>query len=68
MYLNDIFTIAANLTGMPALSLPCGFTRGGLPVGLQLQGNYFDEARLLAIGHRFQQATDWHARRPAVAP
>ena len=68
MYLNDIFTIAANLTGMPAVSLPCGFTRAGLPIGLQLQGNYFDEARILAIGHRFQQATDWHARRPAPAP
>ncbi|MGE5168759.1 MAG: Asp-tRNA(Asn)/Glu-tRNA(Gln) amidotransferase subunit GatA [Rudaea sp.] len=66
MYLNDIFTIAANLTGMPAISLPCGFTRAGLPIGLQLQGRYFDEARILAIGHRFQQATDWHARAPAL--
>jgi aspartyl-tRNA(Asn)/glutamyl-tRNA(Gln) amidotransferase subunit A len=64
MYLNDIFTVAANLTGMPAMSIPCGFTRDGLPVGLQLQGHHFDEARLLAVAHRFQQATDWHLRAP----
>jgi len=64
MYLNDIFTIAANLTGMPAMSLPCGFTAGGLPIGLQLQGRYFDEARILDVAHRYQQATDWHVRTP----
>ena len=68
MYLNDIFTIAANLTGMPALSIPCGLSRQRLPIGLQLQASYFDEARMLNVAHRFQQATDWHARRPAVAP
>ena len=67
MYLNDIFTIAANLTGAPALSIPCGFTADGLPIGLHLQGNYFDEARLLDVAHRYQQATDWHARAPAMA-
>ena len=65
MYLNDIFTIAANLTGMPAISIPCGFTPDGLPIGLQLQGNHFDDARLLNVAHRFQQATDWHRRTPA---
>jgi aspartyl-tRNA(Asn)/glutamyl-tRNA(Gln) amidotransferase subunit A len=64
MYLNDIFTIAANLTGMPAMSIPCGFTSESLPVGLQLQGNHFSEARLLAVAHRYQQATDWHTRVP----
>jgi aspartyl-tRNA(Asn)/glutamyl-tRNA(Gln) amidotransferase subunit A len=64
MYLNDIFTIAANLTGAPAMSIPCGFTSTGLPIGLQLQGDYFDEARLLDVAHRYQRATDWHARRP----
>ena len=64
MYLNDIFTVAANLTGAPALSIPCGFTRGGLPIGLQLQGDYFAEARLLDIAHRYQQATEWHLRAP----
>ena len=65
MYLSDIFTIAANLVGAPAMSIPCGFTGDGLPVGLQLQGDYFSEARLLAIAHRFQQATDWHRHVPA---
>ena len=64
MYLNDIFTIAANLTGAPALSIPCGFTRAGLPIGLQIQGSAFAEARLLDVAHRYQRATDWHARRP----
>jgi len=65
MYLNDIFTIAANLTGAPALSIPCGFDRSGLPIGLQLQGPAFTEAKLLDVAHRFQQATDWHRRFPA---
>jgi len=66
MYLNDIFTIAANLTGAPALSMPCGFTKGGLPIGLQVQGDYFAESLILNVAHRFQQATDWHARRPPM--
>jgi aspartyl-tRNA(Asn)/glutamyl-tRNA(Gln) amidotransferase subunit A len=64
MYLSDIYTIAVNLAGLPGMSVPCGFA-GGLPVGLQLVGNYFAEARLLNVAHRFQQATDWHSRRPA---
>jgi len=64
MYLNDIFTVAANLTGMPAMSIPCGTTTGGLPIGLQLQANHFAEARLLQVAHRFQQVTDWHLRAP----
>ena len=63
MYLSDIYTIAVNLAGLPAMALPCGFA-GGLPVGLQLIGNYFDEARLLNVAHRYQQATDWHQRCP----
>ncbi len=63
MYLSDIFTIAANLAGLPGLSLPVGFA-GGLPVGLQLLGDHFAEDRLLNVGHRYQQATDWHRRRP----
>jgi aspartyl-tRNA(Asn)/glutamyl-tRNA(Gln) amidotransferase subunit A len=67
MYLNDIFTVAGNLTGTPAISIPGGFSRSGLPIGLQLQANYFEEARLLEIAHRFQQATDFHARAPRVA-
>jgi aspartyl-tRNA(Asn)/glutamyl-tRNA(Gln) amidotransferase subunit A len=64
MYLNDIFTIAGNLTGTPAMSIPCGFTRAGLPIGLQIQGDYFSEARILDVAHRYQQVTDWHARAP----
>lgn len=67
MYLSDIFTLAVNLAGLPGLSLPCGFGNGNLPVGLQLIGNHFDEARLLNVAHRYQQATDWHQRRPALA-
>ncbi len=66
MYLNDIFTIAANLTGAPALSIPCGFDRNGLPIGLQIQGHAFDEATVINVAHRFQQATDWHTRAPAL--
>ncbi len=66
MYLNDIFTIAGNLTGAPAISIPVGFTRAGLPIGLQLQGPNFAEARVLDVAHRFQQATDWHTRSPAA--
>ncbi|MEQ1440197.1 Asp-tRNA(Asn)/Glu-tRNA(Gln) amidotransferase subunit GatA [Fontimonas sp. SYSU GA230001] len=63
MYLNDIYTIAANLAGIPAMSLSCGFV-DGLPVGLQLMGNYFDEARLLNAAHQYQQATDFHTQMP----
>jgi len=64
MYLNDIYTIPANLAGLPGLSVPCGFDAKGLPVGLQMIGNYFAEAKMLGIAHQFQQATDWHTRMP----
>ena len=64
MYLNDIYTIGANLAGLPALSMPCGFA-GGLPVGVQLIGPHFGEAKLLNAAHRFQLATDWHLKTPA---
>jgi len=64
MYLEDIFTIALNLAGLPGMSIPCGQI-DNLPVGLQLIGNYFDEAKLLNAGHKFQQATDWHQQAPA---
>ncbi len=66
MYLQDIYTIAVNLAGLPGLSLPCGRGANDLPVGLQLIGNYFDEARLLQAAHGFQQATDWHLRSPEL--
>ena len=63
MYLNDIYTIAANLAGIPAMSLSCGFV-DGLPVGMQLMGNFFDEARMLNAAHQYQQATDFHRQLP----
>ena len=63
MYLSDIYTIAVNLAGLPGMSIPAGFA-DGLPVGLQLIGNYFDEARLLNVAHRYQQVTDWHRQAP----
>ncbi|MEZ5494997.1 MAG: Asp-tRNA(Asn)/Glu-tRNA(Gln) amidotransferase subunit GatA [Pseudomonadales bacterium] len=64
MYLEDIYTIATNLAGLPGMSLPCGLV-DNKPVGLQIIGNYFDEARMLNVAHRFQQVTDWHAQQPA---
>jgi aspartyl-tRNA(Asn)/glutamyl-tRNA(Gln) amidotransferase subunit A len=64
MYLSDIYTIAVNLAGLPGLSLPCGTGAGGLPVGLQIIGNYFEEARMLNAAHQYQCATDWHLRSP----
>ncbi len=65
-YLADIFTLPASLAGLPGMSLPAGFGEGGMPVGLQLIGNHFDEARLLHVAHAFQQVTDWHRRIPAA--
>ena len=64
MYLSDIFTIAVNLAGLPALSLPAGFTRSGLPIGVQLIGNYFAESRLLNVAHQMQLNSDWHTQVP----
>jgi len=63
MYLSDINTLAVNLAGLPGMSIPAGFA-AGLPVGLQLIGNYFDEGRLLSVAHQYQQHTDWHRRAP----
>jgi aspartyl-tRNA(Asn)/glutamyl-tRNA(Gln) amidotransferase subunit A len=68
MYLGDIFTVPASLAGLPCLSIPCGFDGKGLPVGLQLMGNYFAEAELLGIAHRYQQGTDFHLRVPKETP
>jgi len=64
MYLNDLYTVSANLSGLPGLSMPCGFA-DGLPVGVQLVGRAFDESRLLNVAHQFQQATDWHQSMPS---
>ncbi|HEY9118794.1 MAG TPA: Asp-tRNA(Asn)/Glu-tRNA(Gln) amidotransferase subunit GatA [Marinobacter sp.] len=63
MYLEDVFTVAINLAGLPAMSVPAGFVEG-LPVGLQIIGDYFSEARLLNAAHQYQQVTDWHQREP----
>ncbi len=64
-YLADIFTLPASLAGLPGMSLPAGFGAHGMPVGLQLIGNYLQESRLLNAAHRFQQATDFHDAKPA---
>jgi aspartyl-tRNA(Asn)/glutamyl-tRNA(Gln) amidotransferase subunit A len=64
MYLSDIYTIPVNLAGTCAMSLPCGFSTNGLPIGLQLIGKPFDEATLLHTAHAFEQATEWHQRKP----
>jgi aspartyl-tRNA(Asn)/glutamyl-tRNA(Gln) amidotransferase subunit A len=63
-YLADIFTLPGSLAGLPGMSIPVGFGEGGMPVGMQLLGNYLQEARLLNAAHRFQQATDWHEQKP----
>ncbi len=64
MYLNDLYTIPANLAGLPGMSLPCGFDSRRLPIGLQLVGDYFSEAKMLNVAHQYQRVTDWHARKP----
>jgi len=64
MYLSDIYTIAVNLAGLPGMSVPCGFGDDGRPVGLQIIGDYFSEARMLNVAHQYQLATDWHRRVP----
>ncbi|MCA9213468.1 MAG: Asp-tRNA(Asn)/Glu-tRNA(Gln) amidotransferase subunit GatA [Planctomycetales bacterium] len=64
MYLQDLYTVSANLAGIAAISVPCGISKSGLPIGLQLQAPPFEEERLLRAAHMFQQATDWHTKRP----
>ena len=66
MYLADIYTLSLNLAGLPGMSVPCGFSADQRPIGLQIIGNYFDEARLLQIAHAFQSVTDWHQRKPEI--
>lgn len=67
MYLGDIYTLAVNLAGLPAINAPVGFDKDSLPVGLQLIGNYWSESQLLSIVHQYQQNTDWHSKRAAIA-
>jgi aspartyl-tRNA(Asn)/glutamyl-tRNA(Gln) amidotransferase subunit A len=67
MYLSDIYTISANLAGIAGVSVPCGFTANGLPIGLQIQAAPFEEEKLLRIARMYERATDWHARRPTFA-
>ena len=66
MYLNDIYTVSGNLAGIPGVSIPCGFTAGNLPIGLQLLGPAFSEELLLRVGRMYERATDWHTRAPAA--
>jgi aspartyl-tRNA(Asn)/glutamyl-tRNA(Gln) amidotransferase subunit A len=66
MYLSDIYTIAVNLAGLPGMSVPAGFGANGRPVGLQIIGNYFSEAKMLNVAHQYQLATDWHTRLPPL--
>jgi len=67
MYLEDIYTLALSLAGLPGLSLPCGFDAAGLPIGLQIMGRAFDEVTVLRVAHAYEAASDWHTRRPALA-
>ncbi len=66
MYLSDIFTINVNLAGLPGMSLPCGFTRSGLPIGMQLIAKHFEEEKMLRAAYAYEQATEWHRRRPKL--
>jgi aspartyl-tRNA(Asn)/glutamyl-tRNA(Gln) amidotransferase subunit A len=66
MYLFDLYTVVTNLAGIGGISIPCGFSRSGLPIGLHLQAPPFEEERLLRAAHMYQQATDWHERRPRL--
>ncbi len=66
MYLSDIFTISVNLAGLPAISLPCGFSRAGLPIGLQLIGRAFEEETVLRAAHAYEQSAQWHQKKPTI--
>jgi aspartyl-tRNA(Asn)/glutamyl-tRNA(Gln) amidotransferase subunit A len=66
MYLMDIFTISANLAGIPGMSVPCGFSKEGHPIGLQLMGKHFNEEMLFKVAYNFEQATDFHKKKPTL--
>ena len=65
MYLSDIFTVSANLAGIPAMSIPMGFKKN-MPLGLQIIGNHFDESKILSLANYFQKLTDWHKKKPIL--
>ncbi|HCD37612.1 MAG TPA: Asp-tRNA(Asn)/Glu-tRNA(Gln) amidotransferase GatCAB subunit A, partial [Candidatus Omnitrophica bacterium] len=66
MYLSDIYTISVNLAGIPAISVPCGLSKAGLPVGLQIIAKAFDEEMLLKVAHAYEQSTPWHKEKPKI--
>ena len=66
MYLSDIFTLSANLAGIPGMSVPCGFTSDGLPIGLQIMGDHFNEEMLFKVAHGFEGATEFHKKKPKL--
>jgi len=66
MYLSDVFTLSANLAGIPGMSVPCGFSKKGLPIGLQIMGSHFNETALLQVGYNFEKATDFHKQKPTL--
>ncbi|MCX5702104.1 MAG: amidase, partial [Candidatus Omnitrophica bacterium] len=66
MYLSDIYTISANLAGIPGISIPCGFTKKGLPVGLQILSKHFNEEMLFKVAYAYEQNTPWHKMRPKI--
>jgi aspartyl-tRNA(Asn)/glutamyl-tRNA(Gln) amidotransferase subunit A len=66
MYLSDIYTISINLAGLPAISVPCGFSKAGLPIGMQLIGRAFEEETLLRAAHAYEQSTQWRLKKPNI--
>jgi aspartyl-tRNA(Asn)/glutamyl-tRNA(Gln) amidotransferase subunit A len=66
MYLSDVFTISVNLAGIPAIALPCGFSGAGLPIGMQVIGRAFDEETILRVAHAYEQAAQWHLKKPTI--
>jgi aspartyl-tRNA(Asn)/glutamyl-tRNA(Gln) amidotransferase subunit A len=66
MYLSDVFTISVNLAGLPAIALPCGFSKTGLPIGVQLIGRAFEEETVLRAAHAYEQSAQWHLKRPMI--
>ncbi|MDL1964842.1 MAG: Asp-tRNA(Asn)/Glu-tRNA(Gln) amidotransferase subunit GatA, partial [Deltaproteobacteria bacterium] len=66
MYLSDIFTLSANLAGIPGMSVPCGFSSQGLPIGLQIMGKHFNEEKMIKVAYNFEQATDFHKKKPVL--